>query len=346
VQPLLIKTTPPVTEALRGILLCRAAAGEMLPFDDEKQFCTCGVKYVWQNLPGTWLRGGGFNPAKRMRFMKTSIWCLIFFFTTLGGEAKAWQDHNAPDSSSADSSLSAASEAAFERFQRRIAFLESYFLNVSASTFDTTLSFRVTRNRDNALGLSAEELSRIPAGIDRLENWISERNTGNSPSFNVGALLAKAAGAIAGKSGSGKRPRRLQVIPSENEIRVLKTLWTEKKATGSDIYRNMDSVRVTAAGLEEVLAGMANRGLVRRKQVSPRNEFTIATPFGGIPIEMSALNRKNREFVYEPTIGADDMWSYLDASLFNLQNPVHGPGDGLLAQHLRRLMQIFAAPAE
>ncbi len=243
------------------------------------------------------------------------------------------------------SEISPGSTAALDRFQKRLAFLENYFLTTSSANFDSALSFKVSRNREYSLGLSKEELSAITPGVDPIDNQIRRRNSGAPQTFNLGALVAQGVNTARGKSGSHKEHRRLQIIPSENEIRILKTLWEEKRASGSEIYRHLDSARVTASGLQEILADMTDRGLLTRAQISPRHEFTFVTPVGAIPVEMSALNRKNREFVYEPIIGADEMWSYLDANIFNMQRPAGLNTDGLLVQHLRRLMQIMSTPA-
>jgi len=247
--------------------------------------------------------------------------------------------------STAHSKISAGSNAALDRFQKRLAFLENYFLNISSARFDTTLSFKIIRNRESSLGLSREQLATITPGVDPFDNQIRRRNSGAPQTFNLGALAAQGVNAARGKSGARNEHRRLQIIPSENDIRILKTLWEEKSASSSEIYRHLDSARVTASGLQKILADMTNRGLLARAQISPRNEFTIVTPFGAIPIEMSALNQKNREFLYEPTVGADEMWSYIDANIFNLQRPAGLSADGLLVQHLHCLMQIMSTPA-
>lgn len=279
--------------------------------------------------------------------MKKQLPTLIILLF-LSHRALAWQDRTIGtpvDSVTAGSRVSTNSQEAFDRFQKRLAFIENYFLVVSSARFDTALSFKIVRNRENSPGLSTKDLSRIPAGVDLIDNQVRQRSTGNAPTFSLGALLSQGVNAAVGKSGA-KRQRRLQIIPSENEVRILKTLWAEKRATGAEVYRHLDSVRVTAAGLEDILTEMTTRGLLTRRQVSPRNEFTIATPFGAIPIEMSTLNRKNRAYVYEPTMSADEIWSYLDASLFNLQSGAAVRNDGLLTQHLRQLMLIMTTPSE
>jgi hypothetical protein len=272
------------------------------------------------------------------------VFVVLLAFNT---SVSALQNHDAttePDSA-AHSRISAGSNAALDRFQKRLAFLENYFLTTSSASFDTALSFKVSRNRGYSLGLSKEELSAITPGVDPIDNQIRRRSSSAPQTFNLGALVAQGVNAVRGKSGARKEHRRLQIIPSENEIRILKTLWEEKRASSAEIYRHLDSARVTASTLQEILAEMTDRGLLARAQISPRNEFTIATPFGAIPIEMSALNRKNREFVYQSTIDADEMWSYIDANIFSLSRPEGLSTDGLLVQHLRRLMQIMSTPS-
>jgi hypothetical protein len=282
-----------------------------------------------------------------MNNMKRPLIAAVLLFTlddrTAAGQILDEQISSA-SSSAVASKVSPVADDALERFQKRLAFVENYFWRAAAATLDPALSFRMIRNEKASLAWSNEELAALSRGVDPIENHIRQRNTGNARTFNVAALLSQGLGATRDKSGSRKERRRLQVIPSENEIRVLRELWEKKKATGADIYGKLDSARVTAAGLDELLADMTDRGLLTRAQISPRHEFTIATPFGFIPIEMSSLNRKNREYLYESTIDAEELWSFLDASLFNLQSPLGVVDGGLLAQHLRRLLQIMAAP--
>jgi len=269
----------------------------------------------------------------------------IFLFAIGLGNASA---QNSPASITVDSlavtpaDLSATSAAAIERYQRRQAFLDNYFLRVSAATIDTALSFKIYRNSENPFAISRKELSGIGPARDFIGEAIRRRDAGNAPGFNLGSLLSQGLGALVGQSASTKERQRLRIIPSETEIKVLHTLWEQKKATGSAIYANLDSAQITAVDLENVLSGMTERGLLTRQQILPRHEFTIVTPFGAMPIEMSALNRKNREYLYQPTVSSGEMWSFLDASLFNLQSA----GDGLLTEHLRRLLRLLATPAQ
>lgn len=250
------------------------------------------------------------------------------------------------DSAAATSNVSADSDAALERYPRRQAFLDNYFLRVSAARLDTALLFSVIRAPENPFALSTEELSTFSPARDFAGDEIRRRNAGNASGFDVGLLLAQGLGATVGKLKSAKLLRRLSVIPSETEIRILNTLWAQKKATGAAIYAQLDSARVTAADLQEILADMTDRGLLTRQQISPRREFTFVTPFGAVPIEMSSLNRKNREYVYQATISSEQMWTYLDASLYNNQLAEANRDETILIQHLRRLMRIIATPAQ
>lgn len=238
--------------------------------------------------------------------------------------------------------LSATSTATIERYQRRQAFIGQCFMSMSAATADTVLLFRISRLRANPFVISPKELAGIVPSRDFVANQIRQRDVGNAPGFEVGALLSQGTSAVFGKPKTVKEARRLHLIPSEAEISVLKILWAEKKATGSFIYAQMDSLRLTAAAVQQILTVMTDRGLLLRQQISPRDEFTIITPFGVVAIEKSELNRKNREYLYQPAVSADEMWSFLDATLFNLQSAAVNNTDDLLTQHVRRLMQLLA----
>jgi predicted transcriptional regulator len=110
----------------------------------------------------------------------------------------------------------------------------------------------------------------------------------------------------------GKPRRHLNFIPSELELDVLSALWDEPLQTDLELYRSL-SARwpITAEQLQKILAGMADEGLLARKQISPQNLFSIFLPFGVIYVEESSLNRKNRVFVYRPTVRQKQVISVL-----------------------------------
>jgi len=230
-----------------------------------------------------------------------------------------------------------------QRFERRQDFLNRYFLNLSARLQDSLLIFHVDNRRENAFSLTHEQLSALGPARDAVGDQLTQRNAGHGSGFSIGTALAQAASAVNGPTKRREAPLRLQVIPSRAEVTILKVLWTEQHATGAAIYARLDSLRLTASDVQAILNEMAERGLLQRQQISPRNEFTIATPFGAIPIEMSRQNRQNREYMYQPAVGRQAMWRFLDATLFSLQaQGASGPTDPVI-QHLRDLLSLIAA---
>ncbi len=233
--------------------------------------------------------------------------------------------------------LSATSDSAMKHFERRLAFVDSFFLKISGATYDSALSFRLIRNHENLFGLPSEELNRWAPARDRVSDQIYQRDTGRSREFNFSGLLSQRTPARLGNKKRGG----IRLNPSETEIRILKILWVKEKATGSVIYAQLDSIRITAAGLDEVLSGMTDRGLLTRQIISPRNELTIAMPFVAVPLEMSAKNRKNREYLYQPAVSSDLVRNFVDAQLFNFQNSTSDEG---LTRHLHRLLSLLVSP--
>lgn len=237
--------------------------------------------------------------------------------------------------------LSATSAEAMERFQRRHEVFEQLLLRMMPAAAETTLSFRISRLGQDPLVLSREGLSGVAASTDPVAEHIRRRDVGHAPGLNIGQLLSQGTAALFGKRPPA--PQGLGGMPSELEITVLRILWTEKQATGAAIYAHLDSLRLTAGQLQNMLATMTERGLLHRQQISPRNEFTIVTPFGPVTIEQSRLNRRNREHLYRAAASAETVWRLLDATLFDLQRAPGNSTDAALIQHIRRLMLVLAS---
>jgi predicted transcriptional regulator len=114
---------------------------------------------------------------------------------------------------------------------------------------------------------------------------------------------------------------RLHFIPSKAELEILMIVWPHESITDQDVYRHLDAaVHMTAEDVQRVLRGLASKGVLSSELVSPRNEFTIATPLGGTGIEMSAQNRRNRIFRYKSLIDRQHMIRFLNAVLDQVEN--------------------------
>ncbi len=232
--------------------------------------------------------------------------------------------------------LSGESAAARELWLRRQIFVESVLTQNAISVGDSLLIFRL--QQQTPLSLSQSELNALASRVDRLEEKFRREQLGLPPMAPIGTLIGKGIKYLSEKlSGAPSNP--LAVIPSETEIEVMNVLWKKTAATSSEIYASLDSTNnLTAADLQQTLAAMAARGLLDRRQISPRHELTI---LGIFTIEESALNRKNREFIYQPRVARQTMLSFLDATAFSHRLASAG-NPSLVVDHLRKLMNRLA----
>jgi predicted transcriptional regulator len=217
------------------------------------------------------------------------------------------------DSLDAEAVLRGETQLARDQWLRRRLFVDHILMRSSANLKDSSLFFRL--QQQTPLSLKQSQLNGIPPRLVPIEESI-RRDQREAPSlFNVGSLLGKGVKYLAEKLGAGgAKPQPLAVIPSELEMDVMTVLWQKQKATTAEIYTHLDSARLTAVDLQQTLDIMAERGLLDRQQISPRHEFTI---LGTIPIEMSAKNRKNREYLYRPQVTRQTMLAFLDATAFS-----------------------------
>lgn len=251
------------------------------------------------------------------------------------------QETAAPDTASAGAILRSETAAAREQWRRRQILLEHILTQAAVDLTDSTLSFRWQRQPIN--GLDKSQLADIPPEYDYIGERLRREDLELPPLVNLNDLIGagvKSLTKILG--GAGVSDKKFTVIPSALEVDVLKVLWKENEATASGIYTHLDSMRLTAADLDEALTLMTERGLVERQQISPRNEFTV---FGVAAIEMSARNRKNREFIYRPKISRQTMLTFLDATAFSYRL-ASASNHSLIDAHLHKLMNKLVATNE
>lgn len=161
------------------------------------------------------------------------------------------------------------------------------------------------------------------ANTDRIAKDIYKRNTGGEKPVSLSSALAAGAKYLSEKMNKKKQEAvKIDFIPSPEQLAALDFIWdSKKKVTDQQIYAALDtSVRITSEDLNRILAGLARRGILSRKIVSPQNEFTFMTPLGSKGVEMSAKNRKNRIYEYKANIERADMVRFLNAALFQVEN--------------------------
>lgn len=111
-------------------------------------------------------------------------------------------------------------------------------------------------------------------------------------------------------------PPSLNFIPTREELSVLNSVWTKSEITDQQVYADLDtSVKLTAVDVNQVLKGLEAKGLLTLELISPRNELTILTPFGAMPVEMSPTNLRNRVYRYKSLVDRQHMMRYLQARL-------------------------------
>ena len=102
-------------------------------------------------------------------------------------------------------------------------------------------------------------------------------------------------------------------LPSRQEMDILEILWLKEEVMDTTIYSCLDhTLNITMSDLNALLERMHRKGIVHRKQVSPRNEFNAF----GILIEMSMKNRRNKVFTYRSNVKKDLMQTFIDANAY------------------------------
>jgi hypothetical protein len=108
-------------------------------------------------------------------------------------------------------------------------------------------------------------------------------------------------------------PLRDYIIPTRAELDILELLWVKDDVQDTTIYSCLDTtINIMMEDLNRLLEGMADKNLVSRKIVSPRNEFNAF----GILIEMSPQNRRNRIYEYHTLVNREFMRTFIDANIF------------------------------
>jgi predicted transcriptional regulator len=154
---------------------------------------------------------------------------------------------------------------------------------------------------------------------DRVQRDLYRQQLGHEKPVPLNKAIGQGAKYLSDLFSKNKKekPVRLDFVPSEAEIDILQTLWQQPKSTDVEIYAALDtSIHLAATDINEILQQLAQKGLVERQLVSPRNEFTF--PLGAV--EMSAKNRKNRVYQYESRIDVDEVMRYLQAVLYNAEH--------------------------
>ncbi len=148
---------------------------------------------------------------------------------------------------------------------------------------------------------------------DLAEEEMTRRNQGNRP-------LILDPGALNTDRKSAKIPSpQFNFMPTLPQIEAMACLYEKGKCTQVDLYSSLTAVPITAEQFDKELERLYRKGFLDREKISPENIFTIQSPFGSIPFEMSRKNRLNPLYLYEPKVDRQQIMTFLQAQLYLLE---------------------------
>jgi hypothetical protein len=146
---------------------------------------------------------------------------------------------------------------------------------------------------------------------DDIGDIIEKRNMGTKPILLSTGEIAK----------SLQKPEiikpKFDFIPTEIQVQAMKILYTNKKTTQVEMYSQLNpELPITAEGFNKTLEHLVKKGFLQRKKNSPENIFTIQTPLGAFPLELSKKNRLNPVYLYKPYVNPEKLMTYLQSLLY------------------------------
>ena len=212
-------------------------------------------------------------------------------------------------------------------FSPNIFFADSPFMtykmpldSMAANPLDST-KVRTLGSAAPLFSFDTTTFKSTPGPYDPVQRRIDNYNRGGGKTQPIGNALFEGAKYLADffQNKKADKPVRFDFIPSETEIKICAVLWEQPQSKDHEIYAALDtSVRITAVDLNKILVRLTEKGLLKRKIVSPQNEFTF--PIG--KVEMSAKNRRNRVFEYDTKIQPQELLVYLQATLYENESKV------------------------
>jgi len=195
------------------------------------------------------------------------------------------------------------------------------------------------------------DYGRPDGGVQNYNNVQEQiyRQSSGHPQQTVGVmgLLQQGVKELGKTLGVTKEPGpvHLDFIPEETELQALNVIWQNRRATDVMIYASFDTcLKVTAEDLRKTLDGLVGKGLLEKKLVSPRDEFTFFGLTGDSGIEMNNTNRRNRVYEYTPLLCKEEMRDYLNAVLYQQKKAAQdstGKGQDLVFPDIQSLLDIL-----
>lgn len=271
----------------------------------------------------------------------------VFAFLLIAGidRAHAQSQPAKLDSAGLAETLAGTDSTALEQFRRRQELLDSALSQLLRDFSPEMLTFDVESQRSgDPFQLDSLDLQ---AKAQALQDYIGEelRRYQVDPILDFGKLL-RAVADLFRKDGR-ERPSIADLpLPSPVEIDVLSLLWQNGTSTNLDLYAGLDSsisANLTAETFWNMLHDMARRGFVSEKLISPQQLLMVGVGPFSTPVEMSAKNRKNRLFEYDPLVQQDEMLAFLEAKNYLARQADATNGDAGMAMRTERLLMRLLA---
>lgn len=193
---------------------------------------------------------------------------------------------------------------------------------------------------DSLVNLLSQMIFKDPGVVrDEVADNILERNQGNKPLPSITGLMSQIVESVKERN----IPPRFDFIPSDNQIQAMAVAFDQGSANQMDMYAKLSNDQpITAEGFNHSLDLLVKKGFLARKKISPQAIFTLF----GIPIEMSAQNRRNPLYLYTPKIEKNKLIDYLQSRLYLMEDRVRRvPSDSTRLnpriQSLRKKLQYL-----
>ncbi len=146
---------------------------------------------------------------------------------------------------------------------------------------------------------------------DEISDMLRSRFDGSDPSlFTIKPVISKIV----------QNNTKFDFTPTEVQLKAMHYLYENNQATQIDLYPSLGADHsVTAAQFDQSMNVLVEKGFVSREKISPENIFMIATPIGGLPLEVSGRNRRNPVYRYKPLVDKGKLSAFIQSLIFEQQ---------------------------
>ena len=182
---------------------------------------------------------------------------------------------------------------------------------------------------------------------DRVARDLRKRELGVGKTLDFGAAVRQAFRFFKGnRKPTTKRPADFP-LPTEEEITVLRLLWRKGPSTSVELYASLDSTHLTRTTAERFwssLHQMVKRGFLCEEIISPQQPMQIGIGPFTFSVEMSAKNRRNRIYRYEPLVDKETILTLLQSRQWLASKAGRKDKARRISRLLARVLQVAQTP--